>query len=72
MAKADFQPIGITKVIDKPSPMLTNPGVGPDPIPTIPGNPIFEGGTGGAVVDHLFNTDTIGLLGVSPALDHLG
>jgi hypothetical protein len=69
---ADFQPIGITKVIDKPSPMLTNPGVGPSPTPTIPGNPIFEGGTGGAVVDHLFNTDTIGLLGVSPPDHHLG
>jgi hypothetical protein len=68
---ADLQPIGITKVIDKPSPMLTNPGVGPDPIPTIPQNPIFADGTGGAVVEHLFNTDTIGLLGVSPPDHHL-
>jgi hypothetical protein len=66
---AEFQPIGITKVIDKPSPMLNNPGVGPDPIPVIPGNPIFEGGAGGAVVDHLFNTD-VGLLGISPIIDH--
>lgn len=69
---ADFQPIGITKVIDKPSPMLSNPSVGPDPIPVIPGNPVFEGGTGGAVVDHLFNTDTISVLGVSPLDHHLG
>ena len=72
MARAEFQPIGITKVIDKPSPLETNPGVGPVPPPVIPANEIFEGGTGGAVVNHLFGTDTIGLLGVSPILDHLG
>ena len=67
MAK-EFQPIGVTKVIDKPSPLLQ----APIPPPDIPSNPIFEGGAGGAVVDHLFNTDTIGLLGVSPIVDHLG
>ena len=69
---ADFQPIGITKVIDKPSPMLSNPRVGTDPISVIPGNPIFEGGTDGAVVDHLFNTDKISVLGESPLDHHLG
>ncbi len=69
---AELHPIGITKVIDKPSPMLSNPGVGPDPIPVIPGNPIFEGGAGGAVVEHLFFTPDIGLLGVSPTHDPLG
>jgi hypothetical protein len=65
---ADFQPIGITKVIDKPSPILQ----APIPPPDVPPNPIFEGGTGGAVVNHLFNPDTIGLLGVSPPDHHLG
>jgi hypothetical protein len=62
---ADFQPIGITKVIDKSTPILG----ATIPPPDIPTNPIFEGGAGGAVVNHLFNQDTIDLLGVSP-LDH--
>jgi hypothetical protein len=67
---ADFQPIGITKVVDKPSPTLH----APIPPPDIPTNPIFVGGAGGAVVNHLFNphTETIGLLGVSPPDHHLG
>jgi hypothetical protein len=62
MPKPDFQPFGITKAIDQATPILQ----AQIPPPDIPTNEIFEGGTGGAVVDHLFGTDTIGLLGVSP------
>ena len=40
--------------------------VGPVPPPVIPTNEIFTDGTGGLLVNHLFTTDTISLLGVSP------
>ena len=61
MSKPEVQPFGIMKVVDKASPIL---GATISP-PDIPPNPQFEGGTGGAVVEHLFNSETIGLLGVT-------
>ena len=74
MAKPEIQPFGITKAIDKSTPLEANAGnpVGPVPPPVIPTNEIFTDGTGGLVVNHLFSTDTIGLLGVSPLHDPLG
>ena len=76
MPTPELSPFGITKAVDKATPVLfAGPGnpVGPIPLPVIPTNDIFTDGTGGLVVDHLFSsTDTIGLLGVSSIHDHLG
>ena len=78
MPTPQFSPIGITKAIDKATPVLfanSFPGdpVGPTPLPVIPENQIFTDGAGGLIVEHLFSpTVTVSLIGISTIHDTVG